>query len=79
MDRGSVENLSSTNSRQINLSRICRRQKYLDGSNSYQEDRNFLDGSRIYREAIETNSRKFQWIEDVIRSVEKTQSMGLNR
>ena len=54
------------------LSSICRQQKNLNGSNSYRANRNFLDGSRIYREAIETNSRKFRWIENVIRSVEKS-------
>ena len=37
-------------------------------------DRNVLDGSRICREAMETNSRKFRWIEDAIRSIEKKQS-----
>ena len=53
------------------LSRIYQWQKYLDGSNSYQPGRTFLDGSRICREAIETNSRKFRWIEKAIRSIEK--------
>ena len=51
--------------------RIYRWQKYLDGSNSYRPSRSFLDGSRICWEAIETNSRKFRWIEKAIRSIEK--------
>ena len=41
-------------------------------SRSYQEDRNFLDGPRICREAIETNSRKLQWFKNAIRFVEKS-------
>ena len=55
-----IEDLSSTKSWQIEsvkvLSRIYQRQKYLDGSSSYQPNRNFLNGLRIYRKAIETNS-----------------------
>ena len=62
------------------LSRIYQWQKYLDGSNSYQPGRTFLDGSRICREAIETNSRKFRWIEKAIRSIEKRSPRGsINR
>ena len=34
------------------------RQRKLHGSNNYRVDRMFLDGSRICREAIETNSKK---------------------
>ena len=41
-------------------------------SRSYRADKNFLNGSRICREAIETNSRKLWWIENVIRSVKKS-------
>ena len=55
-----IEDLFSTKSRQIEsvevLSRICRWQKYLDGSNSYWPDRNFLDGSRSYREKFQKAS-----------------------
>ena len=40
-------------------------------SSCYWPDKNFLDGSRISREAIKTNSRKFQWIENAMRSIEK--------
>ena len=54
------------------LSRIYRRKRNLDGSNSYRPDKNFLDGSRICREVIKTKSRKLRWIENVIRSVEKS-------
>ena len=54
------------------LSSICRRQKTLDGLNNYHVERKFLDGSRICREAIKTNSRKLRWIENVLRSVEKS-------
>ena len=41
-------------------------------SRIYRPDRNFLNGFRIYREAIETNSRKLQWIENAIRFVKKS-------
>ena len=41
-------------------------------SRNYRTDRNFLDGSGICREAIETNSRKLRWIEGALRSVEKS-------
>ena len=34
-------------------------------------DRNFLDGSRICREAIQTNSKKLRWIKDALRSIKK--------
>ena len=63
--RGAVENLSTT--------------KCLNGSRIYWPNRNFLDGSRICREAIETKSRKLRWIEDALRSVEKKKSKGLDR
>ena len=77
-----IEDLSKTTSRQMNLSRCCREsidRKCLDGSRSYRLDRNFLVGSRICQETIETNSKKLQWIEDVLRSIEKNYSKGLNR
>ena len=38
--------------------------------------KNFINGSRICREVIETNSKKFQWIEDALRSIEKRSPMG---
>ena len=41
-------------------------------SRSYRADKNFLNGSRICREAIETNSRKLWWIEDALRPIEKS-------
>ena len=74
-----IKNMSSTNSRQMNLSRWCR--ESINGkmprrieklSRIYRPDRNFLDGSRICREAIEKNSRKLRWIKNAIRSVEKS-------
>ena len=86
MDRGFVKDLSSTNSQQMNLLRCCR--ESVDGkmprwiellSRIYQPNKNFLDGSIIYREAIETNSSKPRWIEDALRSVRKKQSKGLDR
>ena len=40
-------------------------------SSCYWLDKNFLDGSRISREAIKTNSKKFRWIENAMRSIEK--------
>ena len=79
MDRGSVKDLSSTNSRQMNPSRCCR--ESVDGkmprwiellSRIYRPNKNFLNGLRIYPEAIETNSRKLQWIENAIRFVKKS-------
>ena len=73
-----MENLSSTNSRQINLSRCYREfvdikiPRWIEQlSRIYRPNRNFLNGSRICRKAIETNSRKLRWIEDVLRSVKK--------
>ena len=39
-------------------------------------DRNFLNGSRSYRKAIETNSQKPQWIEIAITAIEKGSSRG---
>ena len=74
-----IENLLITNSWQMNMSRCYR--ESVDGkiprwikklSRIYWPDRNFLNGLRIYREDIETNSRKLWWIEDAIRSVEKS-------
>ena len=60
-----IENLLSTNSQQINLSRcienlsMAKKPQWIKKlSRNYRTDRNFLDGSRICREAIETNSRK---------------------
>ena len=44
---------------------------------SYQPDRNFLDGSRICREAIEKNCRKLRWIENAITYIEKRSPRGL--
>ena len=70
-----IEDLSSTKSRQIKfvevLSRICQRQKGLNGSRSYRSDKNFLDGQGICRKAIETKSKKLRWIKDAKRSVKK--------
>ena len=62
MDRGAIEicqalNLDRYESIKV-LLRICQRQKYLDRSRIYQPDRKFLDGSRSYREVIDTNSKK---------------------
>ena len=65
---GSIENLS--------MAKIPQWIEQL--SWSYQPNRNFLDGSRICREAIETNSKKFRWIEDALRSVEKKKPKGLD-
>jgi len=49
-------------------------------SRSYREDRNFLNGLRISREVIEKNSKKFWWIKNVIRSVEKSNPrVSINR
>ena len=64
MDRGSIEILLSTNSQQINLSRCCR--ESVDGKSTLMDQttveklsarQNFLDGSRICQEVIETNSK----------------------
>ena len=83
MDQGSIEILSSTDSRHMNLLRCYR--EFIDGkkpwwinklSRIYRPDINFLDGSRICQEAIEANSRKFRWIKDAIRSIEKKKSKG---
>ena len=49
----------------------CPQQRDLDGSNCYRADRILLDGSRIYREAIETNSQKLRWIKIVLNSALK--------
>ena len=43
-------------------------------SSIYWVDRKFLNGSRIYREAIKTNSQKFRWIEIALTSIEKGRS-----
>ena len=64
--RGAVENLS--------MAKSPRWIKKL--SRSYRPDRNFLDESRICQETIETNSKKFQWIENAIRSVEVKSPRG---
>ena len=40
----------------------------------YQAVKNFLVGSRICWEAIETNSQKFRWIEVTLTSIEKGSS-----
>ena len=83
MDRGSIEIMSNINSRQMNLLRCY--QEFVDGkkpwwieklSRIHRPEKNFLDGSRICQEAIETNSRKFRWIEDAIRSTKKKKSKG---
>ena len=58
MDRGSVENLSSTNSQQMNLSRRC--QETIDCKNALMD-----------REAIENLSSRqklSRWIENLLRS-----------
>ena len=77
----SYRELSSTNSQQIYLSRCYRELSMAKKSrwikqllSIYWADRKFLDGSRICREAIETNSRKLRWIEIALTSVEKWQS-----
>jgi len=73
--------VSSTNSRQIYLSRcyrelsIAKRPRWIELLSSiYWANRKFLDGSRICWEAIETNSQKFRWIEIALTSVEKGRS-----
>ena len=68
------EDLSSTNSRQINLSRCC--WESVDDKNtsmdrSYREAIGQTENILMDREAIKTNSRKFWWIEDAIKSIEK--------
>ena len=45
-------------------------------SRIYQAYRNFLDGSRIYREAIELDSQKSRWIKIAITTIEKGSSRG---
>ena len=79
-----IEDLLSTNSRQTYMSRCYRelsKAKKLRWikqlSSIYWADRKFLDGSRICIEAIETNSKKFWWIEIVLTSVEKGRSKVL--
>ena len=54
----------------------CPQQSHLDGSRSYRVYKNFLDGSRSCREAIETNSQKLRWIEIAITVVEKRRLRG---
>ena len=56
------------------LSSSYRAEANLNGSNNYWVDKKFLDGLRICREAIETNSRKLRWIEIALTSVEKGRS-----
>ena len=63
--QGTVENMSVA--------------KYLIGLKSYRPNKNFLDGSTIYQEAIKTNFRKIQWIEDSLRSIKKKKIKGLDR
>ena len=68
------EDLSSTNSRQINLSRCC--WESVDDKNtsmdrSYWEAIGQTENILMDREAIKTNSRKFWWIKDAIKSIEK--------
>ena len=46
-------------------------------SRSYRPDKNLINGLRIYREAIETNSKEFWWIEDALISFEKRSPRGL--
>ena len=73
--------MSSTNSQQMYLSRC-----YQELSTAkwpqwieqllriYQVVKKFLNGSRIYGAAIETNSQKLQWIEIALTFVEKGRS-----
>ena len=70
MDRGSVENLSSTNSQHMNLSRCC--QETVDCKNALMD-----------REAIENLSSKqklSRWIENLSRSYrDKFQKVSMDR
>ena len=45
-------------------------------SSIYQVDIKFLEGSRIYREAIKTRSKKARWIEIALTSIETRRKRG---
>ena len=65
-------------SRQIEkLSSSYQAEANLDRSRIYGPNRKFLDGSRICREAIETNSQKLRWIKIALTSIEKGRFGGL--
>ena len=78
----SYRELSSTNSREIYLSRCyrelstTRRPRWIEQLSSiYRADKKFLNGLRICQE-VKTNSQKLRWIEIALTSVEKGRSKG---
>ena len=80
-ERREKEDIGINNKRILIDWSICRgcvkkKPRNLDGSRIYRPDRNFLDGSRICREAIETSSRKLWWIEIALTSIEEGRSRG---
>ena len=80
-ERKEKEDIGIDNKRILIYRSICRgcvkkKPRNLDGSRIYRPDRNFLDWSRICREAIETSSRKLWWIEIALTSIEKGRSRG---
>ena len=61
------------------LSRICRWQNYLDGSNNYWAAISQTETFLMDRESVEKLSRQIQksrWIENAIRSIEKGRKKG---
>ena len=63
--------------------KICRWQKYLDGSRIYREFigqtkslENWLDGSKNLSRFYQEETQKSRWIENAIRSIEKRRKKG---
>ena len=75
--------VSSTNSLQMELSRsyqevsIAKWPQWIEKRSSiYRAYKIFFDGSKSYQEAIETTSKKLQWIKIAITAVKKGRSRG---